>query len=650
MNVSKTEVLNFLPEDELIGEEDELKTFLENYTDELYDLIGKDPFTDPLNENEGKVIQELQELEMKERIEVINQFYKTCLKKQGYEQGKRNTNGEELEVDDIESFSGIRKKLDAGVKNNEKKHLRYKTAELFTEKYNFAYMKERGVLYIYNSDNGLYEKGGEQKLKKMIRKIWEGDATTHDVNEIINIIKDTNQYSMDDFNQNNDLIHLKNCIYNTKKHETMEHDPEILATVGINVEYDPDAQLFNSNDEPVSEIGEFLDTVLKDDQKKVVQEIVGLCSIKDYPAQKAFFLYGDGANGKTTLMNLIKNMIGPENVSSRSLIDLIKNQFAPADLYGKMANLSGEVASSKITSTDMFKRLTGGDPVSAELKHTTIDGENSFTFHNNATLFFVQNDFPEVDDDSYAFYRRMIPLKFDYKIPENKQVDGFAEKISTSEELSALFNWAMEGLRRYQERGHLSYSASVEEVRNEILGKMDSMKAFISSEHVGFHPDAYVSKDVFKKEYSDYCHRNEYQAKSKTKIGKNLPSKDNRITASHTDIDGKDTKIWRGIYLKNVNHEGKPDEVKTKKEQVEEEKGTLSSYSDGVVHDFDSQKDRVQYIKNNIDDGIKHDDLLELVKEEEVYDDPVETKLMNDLELMVSNEEIMERDGYYEVI
>src|SRR5208337_5133071 len=98
---------------------------------------------------------------------------------------------------------------------------------------------------------------------------------------------------------------------------------------------------------------------------------------------------GDGSNGKSTLINLIKALIGLKNVSSRGLQELEMNRFAKADLYGKLANLYADLPDTALRSVGIFKMLTGGDPITAERKF-----QNPFKFISGAKLIFSCNKVP----------------------------------------------------------------------------------------------------------------------------------------------------------------------------------------------------------------------------------------------------------------
>ena len=70
---------------------------------------------------------------------------------------------------------------------------------------------------------------------------------------------------------------------------------------------------------------------------------------------------GKGDNGKSVLLNLIESFLGAENVSHVSLKDMNEDRFAKAELFGKMANICGDLESHKILDISAFKQLSSGD-------------------------------------------------------------------------------------------------------------------------------------------------------------------------------------------------------------------------------------------------------------------------------------------------
>ena len=75
-----------------------------------------------------------------------------------------------------------------------------------------------------------------------------------------------------------------------------------------------------------------------------LQKCLGYTLCKNSRRHKAFFLVGDGSNGKSTLLDMVKEMLGEENISNLSLLDL-EHSFRPAELEHKLANIGDDISS-----------------------------------------------------------------------------------------------------------------------------------------------------------------------------------------------------------------------------------------------------------------------------------------------------------------
>ena len=118
---------------------------------------------------------------------------------------------------------------------------------------------------------------------------------------------------------------------------------------------------------------EFIDQIMGRDQALVqyVQRFFGYSLTGDTSAQCLFFLYGTGANGKSTLLNVLKSILGAdlcrqtpsETIMARSN----KSGATPelACLRGARAVTTAEVDEGSMISESLVKQMTGGDPIPA---------------------------------------------------------------------------------------------------------------------------------------------------------------------------------------------------------------------------------------------------------------------------------------------
>lgn len=143
--------------------------------------------------------------------------------------------------------------------------------------------------------------------------------------------------------------------------------------------------------------------------EKELYELIGLSMTKYMGREKAFFLLGTGANGKSWFLKLLTKIIGTDNVSHEDLRDLSGDRFSTSELYGKLANINFDISANVIEDPSLFKKITSGDPISAENK-----GQKKFRFAPYATQIYGANNIPYARElgDSDAISRRIKIITF----------------------------------------------------------------------------------------------------------------------------------------------------------------------------------------------------------------------------------------------
>jgi P4 family phage/plasmid primase-like protien len=133
----------------------------------------------------------------------------------------------------------------------------------------------------------------------------------------------------------------------------------------------------------------------------------------NYDDHMFVYLVGEGANGKSTLLHIIQALVGKNNYSAISMQQLGGNRFAPANLEGKLVNLSEESSGYdlNIDELNVIKNLSSGGEMQIERK-----GVQPITFQNKAKLIFSANKPPRFKETGFAIERRMVVIPFDFTI------------------------------------------------------------------------------------------------------------------------------------------------------------------------------------------------------------------------------------------
>lgn len=299
------------------------------------------------------------------------------------------------------------------------------------------------------------------------------------------------------------LLNLKNGVLNVETLELMPHSPNYLTRVQLPVAWNPDAKCIA--------IDNFLSESVAPDSVGLAWEIFGYCLSGTNKYQRAFLLYGPGGNGKSKLLFVLRELLGKDNFCSNTLQALSSNRFRCAQLYGKLANVCGDIGEEMIDSTETFKQLVGGDAIEVEKK-----GQDPFTFENRAALIFSANGFPKVSDHSQGFFERVVFLSLPVKFRgTEREIPGIEKQLCVTEELEGALVRSVEGLRRLNERGGFEVTGSSAQLNKEYQENVDSVAGFVGELCVvGVGSDCTIRGSQLYSYYQLWCSQSNVPAKS----------------------------------------------------------------------------------------------------------------------------------------
>jgi len=235
-------------------------------------------------------------------------------------------------------------------------------------------------------------------------------------NEVIKYMNSYLELDKVKFNMDPFIIVFKNCVLDLVTMTAVPHTPNTLETIVLDVDYNPHA---------ISKTAEeFFETACCGDQdlKQLLFEAIGYSFLKTAELAKSFILTGEGRNGKSTFLDLINAIVGDENATAIDLKSL-SNNFRISNLYGKLVSLAGDISSTPMSDSDLYKSLVSGDKVMVEKKY-----DQAFEERLYATMFYSANKLPRTPDTTYGFYRRFCILPFNANLDAVQDVDGMAFK------------------------------------------------------------------------------------------------------------------------------------------------------------------------------------------------------------------------------
>ena len=428
------------------------------------------------------------------------------------------------------------------------------------------YIKDTTQIYTTKSDNksemwvyneGVYEPDGRSEIKRILRDLLDNCYSVFIYNKVVEKLEPDTYIKPDDFfkQEYKEEIPVQNGILNVRTLELSPFRPDKIFFNKLPVTFDITAQC------PM--IIKFLKEVLRDENDiNVFFEMVGFCLYKEYTFEKAFMLVGNGRNGKSKAIELIKRMIGVSNTCSIQLTSLIPESFSISELFGKMVNLAGDISNTDLKETGTFKTLTGRDIVGGKRKFL-----NDLTFENYAKFIFACNELPMVYDMSRGFWDRWVLLEFPYTFvtqdeydqTDDKELlkirdDEIINKISTPQELSGLLNMALVSLNKLFKAKKFSSSLGTDEIKSTWIKKSNSFIAFCYDKVEGCY-DGSISKKELRKEFAKYCKDNNIHAKSDYVIKRILQDNYGSSEERQNTFGDRWEWFWVGIKWKEAKNE-----------------------------------------------------------------------------------------------
>jgi P4 family phage/plasmid primase-like protien len=347
---------------------------------------------------------------------------------------------------------------------------------------------------------GAYVPDGEEQLRARVRHFMGDRFSKHYANEMLAYIEAETVHKPLPDTPDRGLINFTNTMLDWTRGEMTPHDPKLKSTLQLPVAWRPEM--------PCPQIDEFIRGVFPEDAQEFAYELVGYFMMPSNPLKKSFLLRGPTNTGKSTFLALLKMFLGSRNCAAVPLQYLENERWGGAALYGKLANLVGEMNDKSIETSALFKQIVGGtDTIFAEHKN-----KPTFEFMPFCKFLFSANRPPMTRDQSNAYFERwvIIPFETAYDIQPTGRAQmadtNLSSKLWHPAELSGLANRAVAGLRRLMARGHFDIPASVKAETDRYKLTADSVRSFLSEtcEKGDIDKDSQLLSDMYSN-YKFWC-------------------------------------------------------------------------------------------------------------------------------------------------
>jgi putative DNA primase/helicase len=266
------------------------------------------------------------------------------------------------------------------------------------------------------------------------------------------------------------LLNVSNGTIDLRTGELRLHDRGDYITKLAPVNYDPEARC------PLWE--RFLARVMDGNADLVsyLQRIVGYCLTGDVSEQCLFFLHGTGANGKSTFLGALKDVLGDYATQAVSELLLAKHNDAHpterADLAGRRFVCTIETDQGRRMAEALTKQLTGGDTIKARRLYQDL-----FEIRPTWKIFLAANHKPVITGTDFAIWRRVKMIPFAVTIPEEEKDKHLPEKLRA--EWPGILRWAVEGCLDWQRHG-LGAPEEVRQATDAYRAEQDTVGAFLA--------------------------------------------------------------------------------------------------------------------------------------------------------------------------
>ena len=350
--------------------------------------------------------------------------------------------------------------------------------------------KDPEIILVYNHTNGRWE-DGKIAVSRLIIEIahYLGDNgvdgwTANLERSVIDILlRKVEMIDPTRFNQT--YYPFSNVTLDTMKASIMEHSPGYLATMGSDVSYSPDASC------PVFDM--FLSQVFESgDTVQFVQEWFGYTLYSGHKANSLLIGVGSGANGKSTLFDVLAQLVGLAYVASVPLSNF-NSEFGLEPLIGMKLNLATE-SDADAFKTGKLKALTAGEAISVNRKNKT-----EITMILPTKFVFLVNELPILSDSSLGFERRLIILPFNQTFTPDEQDKNLSKKLTA--ELQGILNWTIAGLQRLMDNNfQFTRSRAMEQAKESYFGIGNPVERFLK-EKVIKEPNNKIESTEFMNAY-----------------------------------------------------------------------------------------------------------------------------------------------------
>ncbi len=369
-------------------------------------------------------------------------------------------------------------------------------------------LSQRQLVYIpsvgfYEYSGGVWTRRTDDLIGSYVDTALGEFSTNQRANAIVGLIR--KRSLREDVVFNNTPVW--NFVNGTLELETgvfRDHNPNDYCSVQASYPYNPDATYHAWS--------RFINDITASDPRvaELLQLIPGYVFEPSNKYEKIFVLSGNGSNGKSKYLEILRQLFGAANVSHlqpRAMLD----KFRLIQFRESIVNMAGEIKSNLGDTEELLKSVASGEPQSACYK-----SKDFVTFIPRTKLIFATNSQLSSGDTSDGLLRRLVMVDFKVSFVDNPDPNNPYERQKNIDILDSLtgelhsggiFNWAYEGYKLLRTVGYFTETADQAELLQDFKRSSNPILVFWEDNHGDFG-DSIANQTLYRDNYLQWCSDN----------------------------------------------------------------------------------------------------------------------------------------------
>lgn len=253
----------------------------------------------------------------------------------------------------------------------------------------------------------------------------------------------------------------------------------------------------------------------EDEKIDVLHEFLGASLFGLTPRyEKALVLYGEGANGKSSITDAVLKLF--TDLTCSVAPQTWEHEYYRARLDGPLLNVVSEMPDRELASSDLFKKIISGEKNDGRFPHG-----RAFEFKPRCGHIFAVNELPSTNDFSEGYWRRFLIMTFPNRFGGQTREQVIAPVL---EELAGIATLAVAGAGRLLRTGSFTKLSTQDEMRKSWQLESDQVAAFVEeccTRAEGYEAGFSPADDVYRA-YRTWAEKSGHRAVAKPHLGRRL--------------------------------------------------------------------------------------------------------------------------------